>query len=59
MTYDAIHMKKHHKEFLESLTPEELEIHNRPDVRDAQKGMGKIMKAELKKMMKRKKKGME
>lgn len=55
MTFDSIHMKRHHKDFVASLTPEELAVHNRPDVREAQGSMGKILKEKVKEAKKKKK----
>lgn len=36
MIGDPRHMKQHRDEFLESLTPEEKAVHNRPDVKAAE-----------------------
>ncbi len=50
-------MKEHHKAFVKSLTPEEKEIYERQDVQEAIKDSGKIWKKEVRKAMKKPKKG--
>lgn len=56
MIGEPLHMKEHVKEFKKSLTPEEMEIHQRPDVIQAQKHIFKDMYREYKKARKAKKK---
>ena len=47
-----MHMREHMDRFLNSLTPEEREIHNRPDVKAAEKDVVKMYKKEVRKAWK-------
>lgn len=57
MIGEPAHMKEHHKAFVKSLTPEEMEYYQRQDVQKAINDSGKIWKKEVRKAMKKQKKG--